>query len=155
MNNQVYLRHFITEELYPVPEKESPTLTGIADDHSTEDELKSGSKSPSKQKKHLPLLVQCEIGKESERALLGKVLGAIGHNLEETEVIAPKVENHFNPDKMLIFSDQLPEGLSYYQMHQMGDIPTLYSRSLVMLEENIEDKKALWTSLKNWFAING
>jgi DNA polymerase III psi subunit len=152
MSSQAYLRHFITEDLYLVNEKEVPQGNNATDqtEDPVSDQKEVTNNSPASQA--VALLVIAEIASDTQKELLAKVLSAVNHDLEKVPVVSPDTEHHYKAEKMLIFDNKHTNPYSLIQSN-IDNSQILYSRSLTTLEQSIDDKKALWAALKNWFGV--
>lgn len=143
MENKTYLPYLFHEDLYPIPEESA----GPSTDTNTQPSQETSSTSP------VPLMVITPRPPESEATLLTKILGAIGLDPDQVPVYAPGEATASTADKVLVFDDKLPDGATYYTPSQTHHGSTLTSRSLRVLSQSPDDKKALWTALKSWMEL--
>jgi DNA polymerase III psi subunit len=148
MSSKEYLRHLFHEELFLINEPEKNLQ---ADNPDTSEPSTIAKTSPSKSP--TPLLILAEIANEREKDLLSKVLSAVGYSLEQVTITSKDQSSVYAPDKTISFEDHLT-GFNYYEITSSEEGDRLYSKSLTTLMSSVEDKKALWSSLKMWFEIS-
>ena len=124
MINKEHIKHFITEDIFLVEEKE-----------------------PEKVK----FLVACQSLNEEEKTLLEKILKAIGISEEEYELEVGSTKKITNYQKALIFAEK-PFG-EFYKVKDYKGSEILSSKSLSQIKDSNQEKSKLWNALKSWLDI--
>lgn len=156
MSNE-YLKYLFNDDLYVIQDslnhKSIGSITKAAEPEETHEESVDDTHSESAFPKKVPVLIQAQFTSDSDRLLLEKVLEAVGLSMDQVSVVDKIEKEKYITSRYILFDDEIKSGYSYYQVKTVNQLEILFSRSLPTLHSSIEDKKALWTCLKNWFGI--
>jgi DNA polymerase III psi subunit len=147
MSNNEYLKYLFQDDIYLIKEPD-----GI--DQSETKPLSTSDLHEETEEKRKPtsILIVADILYEEEKSLLGKVLSAVGIKMDQVTMTSTIEATKYIPEICITFDDHQSE-FDCYEVLVTNNRKYLYSKSLNTLNSNIEDKKALWTSLKKMFEI--
>lgn len=151
MNNSTsFLKYFITEEIYLVPQKhkeaEAPATDALKVDETPEVE-----KAVFKDKRTYPLTTVAKDLNDSDIKLLKAILSAVNIDYNEMQLLQSEAEE-LKSNRILIFGNfynDLPE----YQLTTKETATFLKAENLSVISANVEKKKKLWTALQQMFNV--
>ena len=125
MTHNDFLAHFITEDIYLVPEKKPSASEG-------------------------PVIIIEGEPKDSEQQFLHKIFAAVG--LTAADLTIQNRSQDINPTaKQIFFFGCAPESKGFYQIHQADDQVLVYCHHLSELATDQERKRKLWGILQQLF----
>ncbi|MEM9859339.1 MAG: hypothetical protein AAF843_18435 [Bacteroidota bacterium] len=161
MNSIEALKHFITEDIYIISDKKGNSMP-----YGTQKEENNIVEEP---KVKLPLISGNSMGKvliitplplsESHVQLLTKIMEAVKVDYQELgflkiQDLPPLSELVVNAEIILLFGEVSGPDVSSmvkYEVLHLENKAILYSESLEILGNSVEDKKKLWTALQGLF----
>lgn len=151
MIEDAFLHHFITEDLFLIKELEQAP----AEEKKTPAEEGQIPLPPAPAKIHYPLVILSQSLSDSERVLLGKILGAIKFDLALVPIYQ-SIPADIDFDVLISFGindTSIPAiaSLASFTPMQIETRTLLKSRPLTELQGNDELKKQLWSALKQIF----
>ena len=146
-----FLPYFISEPIYLVKEETSVAETPLEPAPEPDNKVREPEPTYQTEAKaavpHINYAFFANVGNDQEQILLDKIIQACALPTSSYKIKPLEALSGFTFDKAIIFDNSKN---SFYkpETHTKGHI--MYARTLSVLSQSIEDKKALWAALKDY-----
>ncbi|MFL5730643.1 MAG: DNA polymerase III subunit psi [Cytophagaceae bacterium] len=150
------LSKIYTDDIYLIPEAGETSKTKTLPEKPELQETPKTTAKPQKELKQFDHLVLSDIEPNpSQKELLGKILQAVGLNIEKIKIITgiefPENIEAKNLISFNVVSEQTAEARKY-EVLETGSGKILLADSLAVLDTDVSRKKALWQALQKMYS---
>lgn len=154
-----FLKYFITEDIYLVPDnrpasKEDEKITTSPEANKIESDEAAITAEPAKKEAEIiyPLTVITVPLDEEEKKLLNAILKAVSVKISDISILN-KETDQLQSNKVLVFGNIYYDRLPLYKAIVQDNKEFLKADELSAINSDVEKKRKLWGSLKEMFAV--
>lgn len=146
-----FLRHFITEEIYIVPDKRIEKPVAATMEQTQKEEALPEPLSPPHSEDFKVSVATSSLGPAEEK-LLSAILSAI--KIEDADVQRCEDFSSCLSDKVILFGNLKDKpSVDFYSITKVNSKAVLLSDGLSQINADVEKKKKLWSALKEMFSV--